>query len=71
MPSLLRNNVHCYKCGRTPPGFIHCHRCRVDKRPSEFYPSRKPGFYISGCKDCRRASSRSYGRRTYVPVGAR
>lgn len=71
MPYILRNNVHCRLCRRTPAGQIFCHRCNQAKPADQFYKTRQWGEYVSGCKTCRRTAASAYQSRTYIPVGAR
>jgi hypothetical protein len=70
MPNIDKTN-HCRRCRQAPLGQLHCHRCDTDKPRREFYATRFPGRFHSGCKTCRREAARAYQRRTYVPVGAR
>lgn len=57
MPHLLRNNVHCKLCRRTPTGELFCHRCNQAKPVDQFYETREWGYYEAGCKSCRRAAA--------------
>lgn len=71
MPYILNNNTHCVRCKPTPAGQIFCHVCGKAKTPGQFYPGRKLGYFLSGCKVCRRKQASEYQARTYVRVGDR
>jgi len=59
--------MHCVKCYSTPKGSHFCHRCDRAKPDRRFYRDRKTGRITSGCIECRRDQSRTYGR---VVLGA-